>query len=297
MDNFRQTGFDGTHPFPISANGGGAEPSVQMFGTIGITSNGRALGARDFGGVKPKQVLEILLVARGHLVPKDRLGDLLWGDKPPEKVHAALETYVSLLRRALGTTKGQERALILTQPNAYRFAVEHADIDLDRFDNLLALAAGRTGPAARAALENALALSRGDLFEDEPYAKWAEDIREAYREKVQQARIDAAQAALAERDFSGALRHAEAAIETDRFDERGYRVAMVALYAQGRQHHALERFRRCRAALSDELGIEPLRETKALQVAILQQVGRDVAAAGIPPGDDMGLLQQLRAAS
>jgi DNA-binding SARP family transcriptional activator len=294
MNDYRQRGFNGANRFERSAIGGGAEASVQMFGTISITNNAGVLGPRDFGSVKPKQVLEILLVARGHLVPKDRLGDMLWGDKPPERVHAALETYISLLRRALGSGKGSARALIVTERNAYRFAVEHADVDLDRFDNLLALAARRTGPAARAPLEKALALARGDLFEDEPYAKWADDLRETYREKVQQARIEAAQAALAERDFPAALAHADAAIEADRFDERGYRVAMVAFYAQGRQHHALGMFRRCRTALNDELGIEPLHETKALHVAILQQVSR-IAAAGIGPGDELALLQ--RAAS
>jgi DNA-binding SARP family transcriptional activator len=295
INDGRQSGFNGATLLESATNGDAAETAVQMFGPISIRSNWRTLGARDFGSVKPKQVLEILLVARGHLIPKDRLGELLWGDKPPAKVHAALETYISLLRRALGTSKGDARALIVTEPNAYRFAVEHADIDLDRFDKQLALAARRTGPAARAALEQALDLARGDLFEDEPYARWAEELRETYREKVQQARIEAAQAALAERDFSAALAHSEAAIDADRFDERGYRVAMVALYAQGRQHQALERFQRCRTALNDELGIEPLHETKALQLAILQQVGGDIAAAGIVRGDELGLLQQRRA--
>jgi DNA-binding SARP family transcriptional activator len=287
MSDYLQTGFDGDT----------AEAVVQMFGPICIRNSSGALGARDFGSVKPKQVLEILLVARGHLVPKDRLGDLLWGDKPPANIHAALETYVSLLRRALGSPKGKTRQLIVTEPNAYRFAVEHADIDLDRFDNLLALAARRTRSSARPYLEQALSLAQGDLFEDEPYARWAEDLRQTYREKAQQARIEAAQAALGERDFPAALAHSEAAIVADRFDERGYRVAMVAFYAQGRQHHALEMFRRCRTALNDELGIEPLHETKALQIAILQQVGRDVAAAGITQGDEMALLQRDRIAS
>lgn len=289
LNDYRRGVLNGSNRFQTKT-------AVQMFGSIGIRNNDSVLGARDFGSRKPKQVLEILLAARGHLVPKDRLGDLLWGDKPPANVHAGLETYVSLLRRALGSEKTGGRALIVTEPNAYRFAVEHADIDLDRFDTLCAQAARKTRAGARVSLESALGLARGELFEDEPYARWAEDLRETYREKVQQLRVDAAKLAIADRDFTSALAHSEAAIECDRFDERGYRVAMVALYAQGRQHHALEMFRRCRAALNDELGIEPLHGTRALQVAILQQVGRDVAAAGIEPADELGLLQQPRRA-
>lgn len=272
------------------------EIRVRMFGPIGISNNGQSLGARDFGSVKPKQVLEILLVARGHLVHKDRLGDLLWGDKPPLNVYAGLETYVSLLRRALGPKDGRARALIVTEPNAYRFAIEHASVDVDRFDALLEQARATNG-SPRGFLEQALNLARGDLLEDEPYAKWADELRETYREKAQQARLDAAQMAVAERDYPSALEHAEVAIETDRFDERGYRVAMVALYALGRQHHALETFRRCRIALNEELGIEPLHETKALHTAILQQVGREVAAAGIEPTGEVTLPHRRRRAA
>lgn len=38
---------------------------------------------------------------------------------------------------------------------------------------------------------------------------------------------------------------------------------MIALYAQGRQHEALDAFQRCRILLDDELGLEPTPETKA----------------------------------
>lgn len=46
--------------------------------------DGRALGPDDLGGRKPTQVLEILLVHLGQAVPKDRVADLLWGDRPPK---------------------------------------------------------------------------------------------------------------------------------------------------------------------------------------------------------------------
>jgi hypothetical protein len=46
---------------------------------------------------------------------------------------------------------------------------------------------------------------------------------------------------------------------------------MLALYAQGRQHDALARYRSFRAALDDELGLTPAPETRALESAILRQ--------------------------
>ena len=64
---------------------------------------------------------------------------------------------------------------------------------------------------ARASLEQALDLVRGEVLEDEPYATWALDLRGSYQGRVLGAHLDAADAALAELDFAPALGHAEAA--------------------------------------------------------------------------------------
>ena len=81
------------------------------------------------------------------------------------------------------------------------------------------------------------------MLEDEPYASWALDLRGSYQGRVLGARLDAADAALAELDFAAALAHAEAAAALDRFSERAHRSQMLALYALGRQHEALDRYR------------------------------------------------------
>jgi len=46
---------------------------------------------------------------------------------------------------------------------------------------------------------------------------------------------------------------------------------MLALYALGRQHEALARYRLLRSLLADELGLEPTAETRTLESAILRQ--------------------------
>ena len=112
---------------------------------------------------------------------------------------------------------------------------------------------------------------RGDVLEDEPYALWATELRGSYRGRVLGARLDAADAALAELDYGAALAHAEAAGALDHFSERAQRTAMLALYALGRQHDALETYRAFRAHLDRELGLEPTSATRMLETAILRQ--------------------------
>ena len=243
---------------------------IHLFGSILVEDGRRRLGVRDFGGVKPKQILEILLLARGRLVSKDRLADLLWGETLPQNVSGTLETYVSVLRRRLAPEGDRGHQLVVTEPEAYRFDIGQAEIDLDRFDELIEAAGPARTKASRRYLEQALTLVRGDLLEDEPYAEWADHVRDRYSGRVLQALLEAAQGALMEHDYRAALRHAEAAIARDRFNERAYRTAMIALYALGLRDESLQMFRRCRLALGEELG-EPGDETEELHAAIRRQ--------------------------
>jgi DNA-binding SARP family transcriptional activator len=234
-------------------------------------------------------VLEILLAARGHNVPVDRLIDLIWGERTPRDAAGSLQTFVSMLRRRLSPDRDLARRLVSTEPEAYRFATELILFDLDRFDELLELSARQPVRAARASLQTALDLVRGEAFEDEPYAAWAADLRGSYQGRILGARLDAAELALAERDLAGALAHSEAAAVLDRFSERAQRSEMLALYALGRGSEALDRYRAFRRRLDDELGLEPGDETRSLESAILRRHevqallprrGRQVEASG-----------------
>jgi hypothetical protein len=69
---------------------------IRLFGPLEIGDDVRVLGPRDLGGARPKQVLEILVAARGRRVPIDRLADLLWGEGHPQNVAGSLQTFVSV---------------------------------------------------------------------------------------------------------------------------------------------------------------------------------------------------------
>src|SRR5258707_13725651 len=212
---------------------------IRLFGPLVIEDGGRTLGPRDLGGARPKQVLEILLGARGHRVATDRLTDLLWPRQRPQSTAGSLQTFVSALRRHLTHDRERARELVITEAEAYRFATDLVDFDLDRFDELVERSAREPTWVARRSLEQALALVRGELLEDEPYAVWAQDLRGTYQGRGLGAHLDAADAALAELDYAGALPHPDASAELDRFSERAQRTASLALYALGPQPEAL----------------------------------------------------------
>jgi DNA-binding SARP family transcriptional activator len=269
---------------------------VRLFGSLEVRDGDRVLGSGDLGGARPKQVLEILLAARGHRVSTARIADQLWGDEPPHDTAAAVQTFVSVLRRRLVDDRDRARMLVVTEAEAYRVATDEIDLDLDRFDELLERSARLPTRAARRTLEQALALARGEVLEDEPYALWAQDLRSTYQGRVLGARLDAAEAALAELDYGDALAHAQVATSLDAFGEHAQRLQMVALYALGRQHEALEVYRRFRMRLDEELGLAPTAETRTVEAAILRQedvrslLPRSIVAQAAPRAGSVRLL-------
>lgn len=244
---------------------------IRLFGALSVESGDHMLGPRDLGGARPKQVLEILLAARGHPVSFDRLADLLWGRDPPDNVAGSLHTFVSVLRRHLMSATTLGRELIVTEREAYRFATELAVVDLDCFDALLIQALGAPTRAARASLERALRLARGEVLEDEPYGAWAVELRASYEDRVLVAHLQAAEAALAELDYPGALAHSEASTAIDRLSDPAHRLEILSLYALGRPHEAVRRYQRFRIRLDEQLGLRPSPETRAVEVAILRE--------------------------
>jgi len=55
----------------------------------------------DLSARLQRALLAILVVEAGHVVPVDRLIDLLWRDEPPGAATASVQAYISQLRRVL----------------------------------------------------------------------------------------------------------------------------------------------------------------------------------------------------
>ena len=165
-----------------------------MFGPLEVRLEGRRLGGRDFDGVKPKQLLEVLLLEQGRFVPKERAADLLWGERPPRRAAATIETYVSLLRR-LDSGSNSRPAPDPHGAGGYRLAADALEVDLDSYEALLRQAAV-AAPADRRTLETAVEIGRLDLRRARPYASWVIPTREHYRERQVQALVDLAECCL-----------------------------------------------------------------------------------------------------
>ena len=223
-----------------------------VLGPLEVTLDGRAL---PLGGPKQRAVLAILLLRANELVSRDRLIDGVWGERAPSEAQRSIDSYVSRLRAQLGADR------ITRSASGYTLGVEPGESDLELFEARLAggLASAATGDAqaAAAALRDALSLWRGPALADlvnEPFAaseiEWLHDRRLLAIEALNEARLALGEDAELIGELTGLVREHP-------YRERLLGQLMLALYRAGRQTEALAAFRRGKAILREELGLEP----------------------------------------
>lgn len=244
---------------------------IRVMGTTGVASAQGDVGPGVFGGIKPRQILEILAVCAGTPVAKDKLAELLWDGHPPKSYLATLESYVCVLRRGLRKV-GASGSAIMTVPQGYLLDPDRLPVDVVDFRRLVERAhRERSEPSvALALLVRALESVRGELLASEAYAPWAVAERQRFGHEVHLAAIRAAGTAAALGDWSEAQRWASRAIELDRIDESAWRILMRAHQGSGRRSEALRCYFELRALLSDELGSDPSPDTSQLYLELLR---------------------------
>jgi len=249
----------------------GARLTFRLLGALEVVRDGSPLA---LGGAKQRTLLALLLLRRNEVVPRERLIDALWGDRPPETAANSLQVAVHALRRLLGAER------IVTRGTGYVLLVEPDECDLDRFERLVDRARAQALPDGGETLREALALWRGPALADLPETQFAA----TERRRLEELRLTALEHRI-EADLALG-RHAELVGELDvlvaehPFRERLRAQLMLSLYRSGRQTDALEAYRQARGTLVEELGIEPGAELQELEKAILRQ---DASLGGRPP--------------
>jgi DNA-binding SARP family transcriptional activator len=221
-------------------------------------------------------LLAALVVRANEVVSTDRLFEILWGAQPPETAANTLQTYMSHLRAALEPARSRRGAsrLLLTRDPGYLLAVEPDGIDAERFERLARQGQRElaTAPADAAnTLRKALSLWRGDALVDftfEPFAQAPITRLNELRLSALEDRIGADLSLGEHRAPAGELAQL---VGEHPLRERLCGQFMVSLYRSGRQAEALRAYRRLRATLIDQLGIDPSPALARLEQSILEQ--------------------------
>ncbi|MEV4096632.1 BTAD domain-containing putative transcriptional regulator [Streptosporangium saharense] len=248
---------------------------LRVLGPLQAEINGRPA---DLGAFRQRAVLARLVAAGGHVVSTDRFIDDLWRGQPPPKALAALQVYVSNLRRTLEPDRPPRTpaTVLVSAAPGYRLRLEPELVDAWAFAATVeeAAAALAGGEAARALglLDGALALWQGQAYAEFADQEWA---------AAEAARLDDLRLAAVEHRAEALLalgRNAEVRLEqhvrAHPLRENAVRLLALAHYRAGRQADALAAIRRARETLAEELGVDPGPELRALEADILTHAAR-----------------------
>lgn len=242
----------------------------RILGPLAVRADGAPVA---IGGPKQRALLALLLLSANRVVARERLIGELFAEQSVNSADHALRNQVSRLRKALSPAADEPR--LVARAPGYLLRVEPGELDLERFERLVS--AGRealaTGGAAEAAesFRAAERLWEGRPLADlelEPFARVEVERLEEMRLAAVEERIDAE---LALGRQLALVAEIEALSAEHPYRERFRAQLMLALYRSGRQAEGLEVYRRTRALLNDELGLEPGVELQELERAILVQ--------------------------
>jgi DNA-binding SARP family transcriptional activator len=234
----------------------------RLLGAFEVWDNGQPV---EIAGAKRRALLALLVLRANEVVRSELLVDALWGEHPPRNATSALHTHVSRLRKTLGADT------IARREWGYVLRAAPAEIDLRRFEGLLAEAEPLAARERAHKLAEALALWRGQPLADlvnEPALERDIARLEELRLSTLERRIDAELEAGQNSNLVGEL---ETLIAEQPLREHLRWLLILSLYRAGRQAEALEVYRETRRVLTEELGLEPSPALKELEQAILRQ--------------------------
>ncbi|WP_433223497.1 BTAD domain-containing putative transcriptional regulator [Dactylosporangium sp. CS-047395] len=266
----------------------GDGPATVRVGVLGPLRTTVGGAPADAGGPRQRAVLARLVAAGGHVVPTDRFIDDLWQGEPPPKALAALQVYISNLRRALEPGRAPRTAatVVVSVAPGYALRLPDEQVDAWRFETLLRQGTDLAGPDPRTA--DRLLRAALDAWAGPAYAEFADEAWAT----PEAARLEELRLACVEAAGRVALRLGRAALVVPELDrhvqehplrEGAVHVLASALYRAGRQADALAVLRQARERLADELGVDPGPALRALEADVLAHAEHLSADAPPPP--------------
>jgi DNA-binding SARP family transcriptional activator len=248
---------------------------IQVLGALNAEFNG--ISVVPTAG-KPRQILSLLALCPGRVVPVPTLMEEIWGTELPQSSMTTLQTYILQLRRLLGTAMGPDvpgsaKDVLATRYGGYLLQIPAEAVDAFQYERLVqeGRQAFEDGEDERAAAVLRTAL---DLWDGPALV----DVRVGPILEIEVMRLEQSRLVTRERRIDAELRlgrHVELIAELTDLVARHpqheglHSQAMVALYRSGRQAAALDVYRRLRQRLIEELGVEPSPQLQRLHQAML----------------------------
>lgn len=222
------------------------EITIECLGGFRVLRAGEPVQTSEWQSRKARDLLRLLVSRRARPLHREQVLELLWPNEDPARTGNRLSVAASTVRTVLDPGRAHPTDHYL-RTDGDALCLDNATTDIDRFldSATVGMTLAREGElaAAREYLGAAELAYTGDLFEDDPYADWAVDLREKARlTYLEVARWLAGDAARV-RDREAQARYLLRILERDPFDEPAHLDLVALLAAAGRHGEARRRYR------------------------------------------------------
>lgn len=253
---------------------------MRLLGGFEVWAGDRQVGS--FESQKVRALLAYLVCHRRRSFSRDHLAGLLWPEREPEAARHALRQAVYNLRSKLG----DDGASLVRTTNLEIGLDGEADcwLDVEAFEEALHAGAGGEG-ADPHHLVTAVQLYRGELLAGFFVKECPEfeDWLVAEQTRLREAAVDVLRR-LTENyrrrgEYRFGVHYARRLVAIEPLSEEAHRDLMHLFALSGQRNRALAHYEGLLNLLREELGVEPLPETRALYESILAQAAEQEAAA------------------
>lgn len=249
---------------------------IYLSGRMSIEADGVLLGPHEFPGQQGRAAFAFLAGRRRGPVSRDALADALWRDDPPPSWNTALSAVVSKLRGLLGRAGVDGSEVLHGGSGVYELRLPRGSW----VDHEAAVDAIHEAEAALQADDPAAAYGPSAVahhISRRPFlpgveGRWFERRRRKLAGILVRALECRAEVYLWNDEHSLAVEAARDVVALRPFRESGYRLLMRAHAAAGNGAEALRAYEQCRTVISEELGVNPSPETKAVHADVLRSL-------------------------
>jgi DNA-binding SARP family transcriptional activator len=243
---------------------------VQTLGNFQVWRDGHILTSKDWGRDKTIQLFQFLILSRHRkALHKEQIMDRLWEEDDDQNFKVALHGINKTLEP--DRKSHSEPRYITRQGLAYQFNTEGVWVDAYAFESLITIgnqALIEYPTLAKKAYVEAINLYKGIYLPDRIYEDWSCDERERLQVLALGALIALAELTLPDNPLES-IRLSQQALLIDAAWEDAYRIQMAAYFQKGNRPMAVKTYQLCEKVLDEEMGLEPLPETRQLYRKIM----------------------------
>lgn len=244
---------------------------VYTMGKFEVFVDGKKVQSQAWKRDKSLQLFQFMIIAcHKKALHKEQIIDRLWEDDMDDQGFKVALHGISKVLEPDKKSHANSR-FIERNNHTYSLISDGIWVDIYAFDSLVS-AGNRLihtdAPQAEILLREAVSLHSGVFLPDRIYEDWSADERERLQLSFLNASTALAEMVL-ETNPTESIQLCQDALLADVTWEDAYRIQMAAFFAKGNRPMAIKTYQICEKMLKEEMGLQPLPETKKLYQIIM----------------------------